>query len=67
MAQKSITRLLRHAVFYRVLILDFNITMMLSSKMANFGDGTMVLSDFFDDCAMVISKSKNPTMKHSTL
>ena len=71
MARKSITRFLRHGVVYRIEYLEFNKTMVLSSKkskssmslypkLAIFDDSTMMLFDFFDDCTMVLLKSKNP-------
>ena len=37
--------------------------MVLSSKMAYSGDNTMILSDFFDDCTMVLLKLKNISRK----
>ena len=61
MAQKSITRYLSHDFIFRDGSLDFNNTMVLSSKIAIFDYSTMMLSDFFDNITMVLLKSKNPT------
>ena len=67
MAQKSITKFLRHRDVYRVGLLNYkkksDSIMVLWSKMANFGDNTMVQTDFFDDSTMVLLELKK---KHAS-